>query len=264
MQYSSWLKRVVTGVMGALAALVLATPVLASAYAATVYQTTKPLAVGSLTVLDHTNQPVAASENTGFSGVVTKQTKTTVDVADSGLVAIFVCDNDGAITSGDRIVLSPFVGVGARYHGSGTPIGVATESLPSSSSRWQATNAVRTTDGATKVRIAHLTIRLVTSGVTTAPAEKGVVASLQRIANGLAGHPVAIWQLMAAFVVGLGGLILAFGLLLSSGRASFLALGRNPLASSAILKGMWRIVGVSLGVLLAGVTIAYVILKVGG
>lgn len=137
-------------ILALIIALVLTPPALASAYAATVYQNTKPLAVGSLAVLDHANQPTAASDNTGFSGVVTGQTKTTaetsakttIELADSGLVTIFVCDNDGAITSGDRIVLSPFAGVGTRYAGSGTPIGVATESLPASSPRWQATTAV--------------------------------------------------------------------------------------------------------------------------
>lgn len=86
---------------------------------------------------------------------------------------------------------------------------------------------------------------------------------IKQAADSIAGTSVSLWQVISSLIVGLGSLILAFGLLFSTGRESFLSLGRNPMASTVILRGMWRIVAVSVVIMLLGITISYLILKLG-
>ena len=237
-------------------------PGIVRAYTAAVYSTNSSPAVGTLVGFDNKNKLVAATPETGFIGAVTKQTATAAEVANSGYATVFVSDDNGAdIATGDQISLSTIAGVGVLYKNDGVQVGMANESITAQSPLWHNTTATRT-GSTSKLRVANLNVRLVTGGAA-AISNTGFMGGLQHIAEGLAGHAVAVWQLIASMAVGLGSLILAFGLLLSAGRQSFTSLGRNPLASAVILRGMWRIVAVSLAILLSGITIAYIILKVG-
>ena len=238
-------------------------PNVALAYTATVYTTNNAPAVGTLVGFDHGNQIIPATPQTGFIGAITKQTATTAEVADSGYATVFVSDDNGAdISAGDKISLSTIAGVGVRYETDSVQVGIANENISASSSLWHATTTSRTNSTA-KLRVASLSVRLVTGGAAPATIDTSFMGSLQRVADSLAGHSVALWQLIASVSVGLGSLILAFGLLLSAARQSFTSIGRNPLASAVILRGMWRIVAVGIAIMLAGILTAYIILKVG-
>ena len=68
---------------------------------------------------------------------------------------------------------------------------------------------------------------------------------------------------MTALLIGLGGLILAFGLLFISSRESFFSMGRNPMASKIIMGGLWKMVFLAVGIMLITLTAAYLIVRVG-
>jgi hypothetical protein len=233
----------------------------AFAYTATVYHTSQSFSVGTLIALNSNEQPIAAVNGNDCIGTVISQSKSGIEVAGSGVVPVFVSNPNGVIKSGDKIGLSSIAGVGVLWQTSETQIGVATESISSSSSKWQTVSAT-THNGTIKenIKVAKMMVRL-TSGSNTATSE--ITGTLQQAAAGLVGHSVALWQIVIAGLVGIGGLILAFGLVLSSGHESLSSLGRNPMASKVILKGMWRIVATSITVMLVGILLAYLVLKVG-
>lgn len=238
-------------------------PGVAMAYTATEYQSDKSFAAGTLIALNTSGLPVAAVSGDDYVGVTTKDSDNTLQVAYTGQVSAFVSDSDGEIKNGTRLGLSSIAGVSTAWQADTTRVGVTTEGISSTSPKWQ-TLSSRTASGETKnVRVARVLVRL-GQGSGTTTTNGGAVAMLQKAASALVGKSVALWQVIAAMVVGMGGLVLAFGLLYSSGRQSFVSLGRNPLASKVILKGMWRIVAASSLIMLGGIGAAFLILKVGG
>ncbi len=241
-------------------------PSIAGAYMATQYSTSADFSVGNLVAFDASGQPVLASLVTSdYSGVVSSKSKGSIDIANSGTVNVLVSDVDGPIKSGSRIGVSAFAGIGTILQSGRTMVGIALESIDGGASNlWQTIKVSNgSTNSSSTVRIAQVLVQLSQDSGNSQSSGTGLVNSIQQAANNLVGHSVAIWQVIAALVIGLGSLILAFGLLFSSGRESFLSLGRNPLASDVILHGMWRILAVSVVIMLLGLTITYFILKVG-
>jgi len=73
---------------------------------------------------------------------------------------------------------------------------------------------------------------------------------------------VDTWRIITALLIGLGGLILAFGLLFISSRESFFSMGRNPMASKIIMRGLWKMVALSVGILCITLTASYLIVRI--
>jgi hypothetical protein len=243
---------------------VVSAPSIVFAYSATEYHTSQSFSIGTLIALDNKEQPIAATTGDNYIGIVTSQSNGEVVVAYSGVIPVYVSDRDESIANGSKIGLSTIAGVGTLWQSNSEQIGVATESIGSASSKWQ-TVAATTNGGKSQnnIKVAQIMVRLTQTSNTTNNFASALVGTLQQAASGLAGHSVALWQIVVAALVGIGGLILAFGLVISSGHQSLLSLGRNPMASKVILRGMWRIVATSITIMLVGIFLAYIILKVG-
>ncbi len=235
----------------------------ALAYTATSYNLPNSFAIGNLMAIDDNGQPIVAVTGSNYIGVVTRQTDNSVDIADDGIVQVFVLKSDsGSIDSGSKIGFSSVAGMAALLQDGSTQIGIANESITDSSSKWK-TVTIKMSDGTLKddAKVALITVRL-TKGDSVSNALVGLIGSAQRAAENIVGHNVALWQVIFAAVLGIGGLILAFGLIFISSRAGIMSIGRNPMASKVILHGMWRVSAMSIAVMMAGLIAAYLILKV--
>lgn len=237
---------------------------LASAYVGSEYTTMDDLPVGTLVALGSGGELTRASLMVPtYIGVVADAVDTKVVVAKSGTVEAYVSNIDGPIRAGTRVGLSAYSGVGTAWREDRQLVGVVAEDA-GDTIKWRETNVQGVSgDPSTQIDIAKVPILLTQNANNKQSGVSGFAGTIQQTAYIIAGHSVALWRIIIALVVGAGSLILAFSLLISTGRGSFLSIGRNPLASSTILKGMWRIVFASAGIMVVGILIAYFILRSG-
>lgn len=228
-----------------------------SAYTAAEYPTRTTWSSGSVASVNDAGEVVPASlAAINYLGVVTQQPSSAmVEVADSGTVPVLVTDAAGEITTGVRLGLSEVVGAASVWTG-GVVVGVA-QATPSDWKDVELSNN-------TVVRVATVQTQLLTEGAAVdTSAMSAFFAAVDRTASGIAGKPVDTWRVVTALLIGLGGLILSFGLLFVSSRESFFSIGRNPMASKIIMGGLWKMVVLSVGIMLITLTAAYLIVRVG-
>lgn len=226
------------------------------AYSAGLHETDQQFNPGSLVALDENGQfGLANSAANQFTGVVARQSGTSFELISSGTAQVLVSDVDGKIRRGDRIGLSAVNGVASTHHSPRQDIGTALNDLSPISTGWkEATFAGNT------FHIALLSVQL-SKGAEVQ--KDSAITSIQLATEELLNKPVAMWRVITALITTLGGVLLAFFLVASASREAFLALGRNPLASPAVLSGLWKIVGVALLVVLSSLTVAYLIASTG-
>ena len=232
------------------------------AYRGSEYTSTSAVPVGTAVALDASGKiEPAFSGTTTFIGVVAAVEKNKITIADSGIVDAYVSDIDGPISKGTHLGLSAYSGVLTAQQSGRQLVGIV-QDTPSGSIEWQKASIARPAKGANDtIKIAKVSIRLTDTSSGTANETNIFSESINRIAYAITGHQVALWRIITAFIVGGGSLLLAACLLISTGRGSFISIGRNPLASATIVKGMWRIVFASAAIMLVGTFIAYMILR---
>lgn len=228
-----------------------------NAYSAAEYVATSKLSVGTVATLSPGDAVAAASTSSqSYVGVVVSSTSTGATVATEGRVMTYVSDEDGSIRKGERIGVSALAGVATVWQSGRQLIGIA----GATPSDWKTTH----TSSGKAVHIARIPVDLLPANSNPgAVASNGLENTMQQLANRLTGKTVAFWRIIAAFIIGIGGLLVAFGLMFSSTRGSFLSMGRNPLASPTIIRSMWHVIGISVVVLLLAIVIAYLVMWVG-
>ena len=235
--------------------LVLALPALAALSQG--YAVDTKLAPGTLVALagDGSGKVAAADQTTveRLFGVVVAPSASSlslsadsgqVQVVTSGRAEVFVTMAGGAIKTGDSVAVSQISGVGMKAIASGRVIGVAQADFSSQSPRGL---------GEIPVEVQVTTY--------TPPTTGGAVAAVQNLANSLAGRPVASSRLLAALVILLIGVASSTVLLYAAVRNSIVAVGRNPLARTAIFKSLAQILAVIVAILAVSGLAIYLIIK---
>lgn len=227
-----------------------------AAYVASEYRTDADLAVGSLVALDVDGSLVSASsEVSDYIGVVAAKSGGSLEVATSGTVSMLVSDIDGDIEVDSQLSLSSIAGVATKSTGTGSPIGI----VVASPSGWSSHSAEGDVD--TTVNVGTAAVKLVHRPSAISANSDSQPNLLQRIASSVAGREVDTWRAIVAATIGLSGIALAFVLLISSSRSSFMSLGRNPMAGGAIMGGLWKVAAVAVGIMLVSLTAAYLIVR---
>lgn len=227
----------------------------AYAYTATEYTTNKDWSVGTIVSLDDKGKLVEGSlNNVNYIGVVSAvRSGNIVEVAHDGTVPVLVSDRDGAIISGTKIGLSSVAGVATAWSDSGATIGVAQETPKS----WQ--NAQL--NSSEMIKITSINVQLIAEGANS-NATNIFVSSLQKTAASIAGKEVDTWKIITALLIGLGGLLLSFGLLFITSRESFFSMGRNPMAGNIIMRGLWKMVVLAVTIMCISLVSAYLIVRI--
>lgn len=243
----------------AVMAALLFSSAIAQGYTAAEYSTDEALPIGTVVALGDKGRVVRASTaSKNYAGVVTGQVGSVVDVADSGLVPVLVSDDGNVIQSGDRLGISDIAGVATKWQPGRAIIGIAKGPFLN----WKEVKS-RTSTGETRtVRIASIETQLLSNDGAATQANS-YMTTVQVIAEGIVGRPVDMWRAMTALFIGLGGLVLSFGLLFISSRESFFSIGRNPIASKVIIRSLWKMVAISLAVMGISLGVAYMIVRVG-
>lgn len=226
-----------------------------SAYSGVEYQSQRDWSIGVVAAVNGEGELVSASTvNDNYVGVVVSKAEGRIEVANDGVVQVLVTDADGAVASGTRLGISSVTGVAGAWV-DGTVLGVA----QGDPANWQQTKL----DDGSSALIGNVRVQLLTDGASngSTPVSE-FFAALEKTASGVAGRPVDTWRIVTALLIGLGGLILAFGLLFISSRESFFSIGRNPMASKIIMRGLWKVVALSVGILCLTLTASYLIVRI--
>lgn len=179
-----------------------------------------------------------------------------VQVAKNGTLQVLVSDINGAIEQGDYVTASPINGVGMRATGSTKVIGIAQNSL---------TNGVAQTiktDGGVEqnVKVGSVTVLVSVSGYIEKSENSFIPRPVQEIANTLAGRTVSALPILLSLGVFVVTLIVVTIIIYSMVRNGIIAVGRNPLSSSAIYHNVIQLSVLVLGILVGAGIIIYFIL----
>jgi len=236
------------------------------------------LVVGTLTSLI-TTEPIsveAADVNTGnyLAGVVVEQDNglivsdiegSNVYIATEGVVLAFVSDVNGEVKAGDFIGASWIKGVGMKVleqvNVDQKVIGVALQDLNTEDEFSFFIEKVETLDGDREARVGRISIKLFPRDVGPYFASD-TPSGLEEFASKLAGKDVAFIRIVAALLlfgisVGVSAIFMSNAI-----RGSLKSIGRNPLASQSIFATLTQISTVSIGLIIVGAAVAYVVLVV--
>lgn len=241
--------------------VLLSAPTGVQAYTATEYTVSSDTSwmVGQAVALDSEGKMTHASvAETNFMGVVTRVNDNSIEVASSGTIGLLVSDQAGEPVVGENAYLSSVAGVASTGATGLSPIGVI-QKLPL---QWQEVSLEDGGDGAS-IRIGEASVQLLEQGAGSIEAANPFLATMQRIGNGVAGESVDLWRIITALAIGAGGLVLSFGLLFISSRESFFSMGRNPMAGTMIMRGLWKMIALSVVIMCVSLGAAYAIVRAG-
>jgi len=214
--------------------------------------------------------PANASQRPQLLGVVADEPLISLNNGDSrvqisleGTAPAYVSDLNGDVKAGDRVTASPIEGIGMRATGSSVILGTAGNDLSSV----KTTSRTITDAKGVKhtVHIGMLSVRLnvgYSSGADDSPLASFVPPFMMKFAGTVAGKDVSGLRVIESVGALLIGFIIA-GIMLRAGiRSGIISLGRNPLASRTIKRGIMDVYIASAGVLIVTVMGIYVILRI--
>lgn len=210
--------------------------------------------------LSNSQYLIGVVEKDGQSLLTLNKDGADILVATSGEVFVFVSDLAGDIEPGDFIGTSWVSGVGmkAQRVTEQKLLGVALEPFNEAYENAVVVEDLNTPNGEKTARIGKIAVRLFEREV--GPDSEGSVSALERLAFRLAGREVPFVRILAA--VGLFSIsaIISGVFLTNAIRSSLISIGRNPLAHSSIFASLTQVSGVSIGLVLIGTAIAYMVL----
>ncbi len=211
-----------------------------------------------IATLNSVNRLVGVASGTAALKITPDQVST-VQVVTNGATDTLVSDINGSINAGDKVTISPLNGVGMLAVSDGQIVGTALESFDADAAQ---TQDIPDKNGQTKtVHIGTIPVQVAVN-YYAAPTSQFIPPFLGSIASDIAGRPVSSIRI----VLGLILILLAFGcifaLIYTSVRAGMVSLGRNPMAASAIHRGLASVAVIVLLIMAAALVLTYVVLTV--
>ncbi len=257
---------------------ILAVLISGSAVAATVsrdFKTSQTLSKGTIVSLENNaSQVVSANQDNiaNIYGVVvpkgdlsfdqTGATGGTAAVANEGVVDTLVSDNNGPINAGDSVTVENINGVGQKATKSGRVVGIAQGSLDQTAQSYKEVQV----DGKT-VKIALVPVKIgvsefnPNSGAGNSQEEVNNRNKALQIADSFAGKEVKPFALLIAGLLLLVSIFVSVFLVTSSGYASMISIGRNPLSQKTIIRSLVRMVLIAVAIFVIGLALSYAVLK---
>lgn len=182
---------------------------------------------------------------------------TEVQVVLSGTMNVLVSDVNGPIAPGDKIMPSPIAGVGMKAKADSRIVGTAQAVFDTHTAT---TRSITDTEGKQHdVHVGYVPLQVGTAYYQS-PASSFLPPFLQRLATDIAGREVSAIRIVIAGAILLVGSTAIMVLLYSTVRSAVMALGRNPLASYTIRKGVFQVIMLVVSAFVAMLLAAYIII----
>ncbi len=202
---------------------------------------------------------LAGIVSTGALVELSENKQNEIQVILSGSTSALVSDINGPIHAGDKITASPVAGVGMLADTDAQIVGTAMNDFKPTDSQNKVIKDKKGKDHTIHIGFVSLQVGI---SYYVAPTSQLVPPFLQTLANSIAGRPVSLMRILLSCVL----LVLAFGsifvLIYTSVKSGIISLGRNPLAASAIKRGLFGAVGIVLLIAAAALIGTYIILAV--
>jgi hypothetical protein len=192
-------------------------------------------------------------------GVVTDVTGNSAQVATSEVVQTLVSTANGDIGAGDPVTASGLAGAGEKAIVSTRIVGFAA-GLFNSKTPGATQETVSLTNGnKQQVYIGLMPVVLGVSAWQVADVNGDTSNSvpLQKFFDTIAGHAVTPLKVLVSIFVLLVALVIVGVIVGVSARSSLVSIGRNPLASPKLLRGLLQSVGVGVLILIAATAGVY-------
>jgi hypothetical protein len=183
-------------------------------------------------------------------------------VAASGNYGLLVSTQNGPIKAGDYLTASAIPGISMKADSDQPEVtGRAAENFTAGSPKSLEKASLKNRLGLTTT----VSIGRIAAGVKFAPnplyqKNSGLNGFLTKSAAGIANKPVSAVKAYLGAIVLLAALVITSTIFYSATRSSMVAIGRNPLARSAISRGLVRNIIVGLLIFGGGVLTAYLVL----
>ena len=211
------------------------------------------------TQLDQLHGVIVGSADASF---VLAEEKQKIYVASGGKFEVLVSDQNGVISQGDFIAVSPITGIGMRSDILQPIIlGKAIEGFDGVEGK--ISDAVIKDDQGNdkKIQIGRILVDITVGKNPNAKNTTNLPGFLKNASELIAGKPVnplRVYLALAVLMVtsGVSGALIYSGI-----RSSMIAIGRNPLSKKSILKGLAQVVIVSMIIFITGVFGVYLLVK---
>jgi hypothetical protein len=214
-------------------------------------------------------QPASVSNATRLVGIAGSKplvelsgTGDNIQVVISGSTEALVSNINGTVSVGDKITASPVAGIGMKATSATELVGTAEANL---SSVKTVTKTIAGSNGhsiSIKIGLVPLTVNVAYySGSASGTASSLVPPFVQSLANSIVGHQVSPLRVLIGLFSLLFGFIIAAVMLWVAIKSDITAIGRNPLASSSLRKGLVDVIIAAMGVLVATIVIVYIVLS---
>ena len=186
-------------------------------------------------------------------------------VSRGGVVDTLVSDLEGEIKSGDPVTVSTVAGIGEKAVSSGLIIGIAQADFAGGSENGRQFS-VDSSEGKREISVGTIPVKVDIQNYSAAAGSQGVEGGgrnkLLKLADSVAGQTVKPYGAIIAGIILLFGIFISAFLVTSSGYASLISLGRNPLAEKKIMKSLAGVLLVVAGIFFASVGLAYLVLVI--
>lgn len=258
--------------------LVFAVGTVSAATVSQTFQAKGELTSGQIVSLDKTANTVVKANSDNIANLYgvavsnsavefTPNNTTGVAVANTGVIDTLVSTVNGSIKSGDPVTVSTVEGIGEKALGIGKIIGVAQGNLDDGT-RGAKDFELQENGTSRTIKVGTIPVKIEVSNYNPAVGltNSGAVDVSDRnkalqVADSIAGKPVKALSLIVASLVLLLAIFVSTFLITSSGYASMISLGRNPLSEKHIMRSLFKLIMISVGIFSVGVILAYGILK---
>lgn len=188
------------------------------------------------------------SVSTGNSG----QTQ----VATSGTLPVLVSNLNGEIKRGDHITASPLRGLGMLANGNVRVVGIAQGEMTS-----KREEIIKDIDGNDqKVMLGEIPVLINVAYFFKEPEKSIIPASLQNVANSLAGREVKPIPIIVSGAIFIVTAIVVMSIIFSMIRHSIISVGRNPMSQSAVYRDVIQLSALVIGILAVATIAIYLVL----
>ena len=193
-----------------------------------------------------------------LSSISFRKQSADVSVALLGEVDVLVSDANGDVVRGDFIGASWLEGVAMRAIDDKKQklLGVAQENL--ADVKTQNYGDIDTENGNREANVGFITVRLFDKESPLSSASEN--SAVQGVLSSVVGKDVSITRAVISSILFSISLIVAAMFITSSVKGSFISIGRNPMASASIHKGMVRVAVLSVVIIITGTVVAYAVL----
>lgn len=216
----------------------------------------------SVTPTDSTNEQyvVGVVSTQGDSLLELKNNSTNISVTSNGPSQVFVSDLGGPIRKGDPLAASPIGGVAMRFTqttNNQKVLGTATNDFDPNSTGVKSLEVESLDNKTVRVGLLPSYISITDKGQWISSSQSS--SSLARAVSRISGRSVTNLQALTGSLIFITSVVAGSIILFGGVRGSTASLGRNPLASQVIYRNMLRVLATTVGIVLAGSILTFMV-----